>query len=225
MAWARGPIAAGSSDDVLVLGRRPPEHPTVAHMRQWWHRVRPALYLPGHVKLIPVGHTGKQRVEIKHPTRDFSLTGQGRYLVTTSWYPLDERQFDRRDIEIIEAADNRERGRAIWCYDLRLHEVMAAVAYHIDWKKVPPLIQTFALRQEDERRTASVRCAILLKAYVHVIGAKIEERTEVDFDAEGAFEAFAYTYLGFAQRSPRDDAAKPQRGVAVRQYESLKPTP
>lgn len=190
--------------------------PVVEHLRVWWRDVLPNLNVSAQVRWVPIGSTGKSRVWVNHVTRAFSLQGRRRYLVATEWRPLVEPQSHGVDIARIEEADGRERGRALWCYDFVREEVMAAVSFHVDWPKVPPLIEAFALRQEDELRTESVRCAILLKAYVHAIGERVHGRTEADFDAENtAWEKFAKTYLGFAGPPRRDDAASPRRGQSA----------
>jgi hypothetical protein len=80
---------------------------------------------------------------------------------------------------------SRERGRALYCIDRALGEVVAAVSYHLDEDQTRPvLITSIGLRIDDPRLSVISRAmAWLLTQYVHEIARQCERGEYVHLDA------------------------------------------
>jgi hypothetical protein len=98
---------------------------------------------------------------------------------------LPRSQFSSYSTAQIKGASGR--GRAIYCLDLLLDEIVAAVAYHIDERPHMPLLITGIGFRNDRaldqlRREHSLAGALVLKHHVHAIATKTGRGGYVDVD-------------------------------------------
>jgi|GEM_PF-7052024 len=124
------------------------------------------------------------RVSIDHRL-PCSLEGHVGWRISTR-----ETQLPRAHFSSYAAAHVRgaaKRGRAIYCHDELLNNVVAALAYHIDERaKLPLLITDIGFRNDRDldllTRQRSVAGALVLKHHAHAIAAKIRRGGYVDVD-------------------------------------------
>lgn len=107
----------------------------------------------------------------------------------------------------------RSRGRAIYCHDPLVQEVVAAVGYHIDENRTLPLLITTLAFRIDTQENAFLRYrtlagALVLKHHLHAIAEKIGRGGCVDIDLTDRERLALAQELGF-RRAPKVKGFRP----------------
>jgi hypothetical protein len=105
------------------------------------------------------------------------------------------------------------RGRAIYCVDVGLNEVVAAAAYHLhDDARHPLLLTGLALRHDAPAGSAlfdrSLAGALVLKRYLHEIARQTPRMGCVDADVGGKEAVARMRALGF-RKAPQVKGFRP----------------
>ena len=105
---------------------------------------------------------------------------------------------------------SRERGRAVYCIDRALGEVVAAVSYHVDEDQARPiLITAIGLRIDDPRLSGVSRAmAWLLLQYICEVACQSGRGDFVDLDAPKSASEEELRGLGF-RPAPRARGYRP----------------
>jgi hypothetical protein len=112
------------------------------------------------------------------------------------------------------------RGRTIYCHDMSLGEVVAALSYHIDEnRRIPVLLTTIGFRIDAGASAflsyGTLAGALVLKQYVHAVAAKTNRGGYVDIDLAASSCEGLVRELGF-QNAPRVRGFRPG-GLHLRQ--------
>jgi hypothetical protein len=155
--------------------------------------------------------TTKVSVSHQHLIPDIS-----RIIVTTRRQHLSRHEFDSSIAERINSRDTQpgeDDGRILYCVDLVNDQLMAALMYHVHGgRSYPLLITAIAVRSDGDEdfRTVSTACALILKAYLHALSAKVRRGATIGYDSRTSAEtALALNSLGFRRSRP---AGFPLRG-------------
>jgi len=120
----------------------------------------------------------------------------------------------------LKTAEGHGGGRAIYCHDLGIGEVTAALAYHLDEnRELPLLLLALAFRADAGSnrflRSRTLAAALVLKQYAHAVAGKVGRGGYVDIDLGDPERLGVAHELGF-RRAPRLKGFKPG-GVHLRQ--------
>ncbi len=163
-------------------------------------RVRQDIEANVHVRHSAAHGRRTTSVSINHSIPSPRSGRRARWRITTNPQPLSPPQFDSGVCSVINAASER-RGRGIYCVDLVRQEVVSAVSYHLaDDAAMPVLATAFAFRVDgdDTLYRESLASALVIKAYLHVLGKKERRGGEIGYEAGDATEIeVAIGVLGF----------------------------
>jgi hypothetical protein len=114
----------------------------------------------------------------------------------------------------------RRRGRAIYCHDPLVQEVIAAVSYHIDDDpRMPILLTTLAFRTDAAGnpflRYRTLAGALVLKHHLHALAGKIGRGGHLDIDLADRERLDLARALGF-RSAPKMKGFRPG-GLHLRQ--------
>lgn len=156
--------------------------------------------------------TGTQTIVSIDHRLSCDLEAHTGWHVQTRRTHLPRAHFSSWAIAHIKTAE-RTRGRAIYCHDLLVQEVVAAVSYHIDRNPAMPLlITTLAFRTNAQEnaflRYRTLAGALVLKHHLHAIAAKIGRGGSVDIDLADRERLPHAQELGF-RRAPRVKGYRP----------------
>ncbi len=120
----------------------------------------------------------------------------------------------------ISNAARSDSGRAIYCVDPEMGEVIAAVALHLPRDpRHPVLLTAIALRDDvEENRTLAARsivAGLVLKHYVHAISHRLDRGGHVDIDLASPAQVDLMRELGF-KKAPKISGFRPA-GTHLRQ--------
>lgn len=129
------------------------------------------------------------------------LPGYAGWHVATNPSKMPLAQFSSYARAQIKAAERR-RGRAIYCHDLALGELIAAVSYHIAEDRGHPVLLTMiAFRSEAKEdrgiRERTLAGGLVAKHHVHAIAKKIGRGGDIDLDLPNKAQLPLTAQLGF----------------------------
>lgn len=171
-----------------------------------------------HVRTLEHGKGTQTAVAIDHRLA-CPLDEHDGWRITTQPTFLPLAHFSSQARHYLKTAD-ASRGRTIYCHDLSLCEVVAALSYHIDDDpRLPVLITTIGLRTDAGVNAfltyRSLAGALVAKQYVHAVAAKTERGGFVDIDLAERSNEPLVRRLGFGT-APRIKGFRPG-GVHLRQ--------
>lgn len=135
------------------------------------------------------------RLSVNHRLPQSSGSNTGQLLFTTRRQRLSPAVFEGAAVTINAAS--HERGRRIFCIDTGDQSVISAMSYHVHQKRIPVLVTAIAILKPDSPRyETSLASAVVIKAYLHVLGSKLRRSAAVDMNASRLDEEIA-TLLEF----------------------------
>lgn len=154
-----------------------PDDDSLAPLARWLIDHRMAIDIEGKIAITKRASTEGERtiVTIDHLV-SCSLSGRGGWRVRTKRTYLPPGHFHSSAAHTLKSADHG-RGRTIYCMDRGFDdEVVAALSYHLDKRRVWPLFITAIGFRIDFPNNAVLRwrtleAAFLLKQYAHAIAA------------------------------------------------------
>lgn len=111
-------------------------------------------------------------------------------------------------------------GRALYCVDTKMREVVAVIAFHLPRDTRHPLLLTcLALRADVEGNPAlearSIAAGLILKHYVHAVSHHLGRGGHIDIDLPDPAQLALMRELGF-DKAPKVDGFRPS-GTHLRQ--------
>lgn len=148
-----------------------------------------------------------------------ALPGHAGWRVSTRPSKMPLAKFESYPRSQIKSAE-RLRGRAIYCHDRDLAELVAALSYHLDLNPRLPVLLTMIAFRADAKGNAGIHHrtlagALVLKHYVHAIAEKVDRDGHVDLDLPNKAHLPLTERLGF-RPAPRVKGFKPS-GTHLRQ--------
>lgn len=188
--------------------------PIIDAAMRWIHDQRKSLNLPKQVGVTrQAGAQGERTtVEIDHRIPPSEGAPRG-WRITTKRQRLFEAHFGSEIRDRAKRATASGRGRAIYCIDFELNEVVALLTYHLDENVQHPLLLTaIGYRADAEEGTTladrSRAGACLLKQYAHEIAAKTGRGGCVDIVEDRPDLTEELKALGF-RTAPRLKGVRP----------------
>jgi hypothetical protein len=202
--------------------KRPPPSPRAAALDQlgrWLAGQRKEIRRQVTVREGRRGGEDRTSIEVDHLLKAAGA-GLGKLRVHTQKTFLPRAHFSSEARVCIANAARIESGRAIYCEDPLLGEVIAVIAFHIGRRRGQPiLITTIALREDLDSNPAlgarSLAAALVLKHYVHAVSERLGRGGHVDIDLAASTQRQLTEDLGF-RKAPRVDGFRPG-GTHLRQ--------
>ncbi len=145
-----------------------------------WEELWPSIW--GQVEIVPIGASGSHRIVIDHLLPPSAGTGQSGLRISTKRAArLTSGDFDPDAAEIVHQRMAAKKGRVIVAFDSGSGLVLSALAFHIETTK-PVLVKAFAVELQEGRPTIrGLAARRILKAYAHVVSAKLNKTGDVYF--------------------------------------------
>lgn len=198
---------------------RSPRAAALARIGAWLAAQRKQIRAQVVVRRGRRGGEERTSIEIDHLLQG-ATAGLGRIRVHTKKTFLPRAHFSSEARVCVSNAARSDSGRAIYCEDPEMGEVIAVIAFHLPREqRHPVLITTIALRDDIEGNPAlgvrSISAGLALKHYVHAIAHLLGRGGHVDLDLAASGQLELMHELGFS-RAPRVDGFRPG-GTHLRQ--------
>lgn len=157
-----------------------------------------------HVRTVERGVGARTAVTVDHRLA-CPLDAHDGWRVSTRPTFLPLQHFSSQARHYLKTADGAS-GRTLYCHDLSLGEVVAALSYHLDEDpRLPVLITAIGLRTDAGTNAfltyRSLAGALVAKQYVHVVAAKTDRGGFVDIDLAERSNEPLMRRLGFRPAS------------------------
>ncbi|MFN8215676.1 MAG: hypothetical protein U0R71_03685 [Solirubrobacterales bacterium] len=162
---------------------------------------------------------GRTRIEVDHLLQTGDV-GFGLLRVHAGKTFLPRAHFSSEAKMRISNAARSNSGRALYCIDMKMGEVVAVIAFHLPRDPRHPLLLTcIAFRDDVERNPAlearSIAAGLILKHYVHAASHHLGRGGHIDIDLPDPAQLALLRELGF-NKAPKVDGFRPS-GTHLRQ--------